>query len=604
MNRHKQLRHPDHAMITRLFIRLLPVQILIVAMSAVNNIVDGAVAGRCIDATTVGVVGLYYSMICILNAIGNVMLGGTAVLCGRSMGKGDFERTNGIFTLNLTVTFMAGAMLTAASMIMPSSIAGWLGASEELTQSLQIYIRGYAIGIIPQLLAQQIAAFLQMERQSTRGMAGIIGMIAGNVILDIVLVAVLDMGIWGLALATAASNWIYFLILIPYYLSGESQIRFRFSTIRWGDLPLLVRIGIPGAMLVFCLAIRGVIINRVLLRWSGSDGLAALAAFNMISGLFIAFALGTGAVVRMLSSIFMGEEDRTSLKALLSVAFRRMMPVSFVVTIIVFILTKPISLLFFPDTASEAYRQSVSLFTIYSFCIPGIVIIQIITNYFQSGGHNTFVNVLAVFDGLISMAVPALILAPKLGALGVWISNPIGIILTILATPVYCMIFWKRIPRSADEWMCLRPDFGVPDEDRLDISFSSRDKKTMVKVIETAEKVTAFCEEHSVDSRTAYFASLCLEEMAGNVVEHGFGADKYSHHIDLRVIRLAEGILLRIKDDCRPFNPEEIGTMGAEDDPAENIGIRIVRNISDEMSYHNLLGLNVLTIRLSEGKED
>ena len=78
MNRHKQLRHPDHAMITRLFIRLLPVQILIVAMSAVNNIVDGAVAGRCIDATTVGVVGLYYSMICILNAIGNVMLGGAA----------------------------------------------------------------------------------------------------------------------------------------------------------------------------------------------------------------------------------------------------------------------------------------------------------------------------------------------------------------------------------------------------------------------------------------------------------------------------------------------------------------------------------------------
>lgn len=152
--------------------------------------------------------------------------------------------------------------------------------------------------------------------------------------------------------------------------------------------------------------------------------------------------------------------------------------------------------------------------------------------------------------------------------------------------------------------MCLRSDFGVPDEDRLDISFSSRDKKTMGKVIETAEKVTAFCEEHSVDSRTAYFASLCLEEMAGNVVEHGFGADKYSHHIDLRVIRLAEGILLRIKDDCRPFNPEEIGTMGAEDDPAENIGIRIVRNISDEMSYHNLLGLNVLTIRLSEGKED
>jgi hypothetical protein len=61
------------------------------------------------------------------------------------------------------------------------------------------------------------------------------------------------------------------------------------------------------------------------------------------------------------------------------------------------------------------------------------------------------------------------------------------------------------MPRSVDEWMCLRPDFGVPDEDRLDISFSSRDAESMSKVVETAEKVTAFCEEHSVDSKTAYY---------------------------------------------------------------------------------------------------
>lgn len=91
--------------------------------------------------------------------------------------------------------------------------------------------------------------------------------------------------------------------------------------------------------------------------------------------------------------------------------------------------------------------------------------------------------------------------------------------------------------------------------------------------------------------------------MAGNVVEHGFNADKYSHHLDLRVIRLDDGILLRIKDDCRPFNPQEIEKMGSDEDLARNIGIRIVRNISDEMSYHNLLGLNVLSIRLSERKE-
>ena len=46
--------------------RLLPVQAAIIAMSSVNTIVDGVVAARFIDASTVGVIGLYYSMLRIL----------------------------------------------------------------------------------------------------------------------------------------------------------------------------------------------------------------------------------------------------------------------------------------------------------------------------------------------------------------------------------------------------------------------------------------------------------------------------------------------------------------------------------------------------------
>ena len=47
------------SMIEKLFFRMLPVQILILAMGAVNSIVDGAMAGTYIDASTVGVIGLY-----------------------------------------------------------------------------------------------------------------------------------------------------------------------------------------------------------------------------------------------------------------------------------------------------------------------------------------------------------------------------------------------------------------------------------------------------------------------------------------------------------------------------------------------------------------
>ena len=48
-------------------------------------------------------------------------------------------------------------------------IADLLGANETLKAPLCTYITGYAIGIIPQLLGQQFASSLQLERKEKLG---------------------------------------------------------------------------------------------------------------------------------------------------------------------------------------------------------------------------------------------------------------------------------------------------------------------------------------------------------------------------------------------------------------------------------------------------
>lgn len=583
----------DSGMLTKLFFKLLPVQCLIVAMSAVNSIVDGVIAARCIDATAVGIVGLYYSMVSVLQAVGAVLLGGTAVLCGKAMGCGDMKKTSTVFTVNLTTALAAGILFTALSFIVPGPIAGILGASEELKPALMEYVRGYGVGIMPLLLGQQIASFLQMERQSTRGYAGIAGMIITNTVLDLVFVAVMGLGVWGLALATSLSNWVYLLILAPYYQKGRSQLKLDLKTFDFKILGQMTVIGIPGAVLVFVLAIRGITLNRILLRYVGNAGLSAQSALNMLNGLFVAFALGIGATLRMLASIFFGEEDRDSLKRLMRIALTKTFPMSFIVTALVAALSAFIASIFFPDRSSEVFTLTRQLFLIYSLCIPLIVLVQIISNYLQAGGHNIFVNVLSVFDGFFSMIIPALILAPRMGALGVWISNPIGITLTLLLSFGYACVFNRGFPRTADEWMLFREGFGVPDEDRLDIAIRDMDD-----VMRTAEQVQAFCEEHGMDERTAYYSALCMEEMAGNVVGHGFTKDnKNDHMVEAKVICKDGKIMLRLKDDCVRFDPMERAGQHTGD-PFRNVGLKMVTSISEEMMYQHMMGLNVLTIRI------
>lgn len=587
-----------NAILSRLFFRLLPIQVLLVAMGAVNSIIDGAVAGRFISAETVGVIGLFYSMVQVISAVNSVLLGGTAVLCGRYMGRGEMQKTRGVFSLNLTVSLLIGSLLTVVCFLFPGQMADVLGANDTLRQPLMDYMVGFAVGIIPQLLAGQLASFLQMERKDKLGYVGIAAMLVVNIVLDVLFVAVFRMDVRGLALATALANWVYFLILASYYFTKKAQLRYSFRSIFWSELPGMVRIGLPGATLVFCLAVRSLVINRILLRYAGQDGLSAMSAFNMVCCLFIALCLGAGAVVRMLTSIFMGEEDRDSMKSLIRIAFTQCLLLSVAVGAVVVLLASAMTGIFFTDPTSNVYILTRQIFVIYGFCVPLVLMCSVPSNYLQAMGHSVFVNIQSVFDGLLGMVIPAVILAPVMGAMGVWLANPIGIVLTILLVPVYALIFWKRVPRSLDEWMFLKSDFGVSDEDRLELTITR-----MEDVTQTAAQVQAFCDAHGTAGRTAYLAALSLEEMAGNVVRHGFAADRKAHSMNCRVVYTKKGILLRIKDDCIPFNPQEWMDMVKPDDPTRNIGIRMVYRLAQDVSYQNLLGLNVLTIVLSDEGE-
>ena len=85
--------------------------------------------------------------------------------------------------------------------------------------------------------------------------------------------------------------------------------------------------------------------------------------------------------------------------------------------------------------------------------------------------------------------------------------------------------------------------------------------------------------------------------MAGNIVQHGF-PDGKKHLVDVRVVNRTDGLLLRIKDDCRAFDPKEKLALIDPEDVTHNIGLRMTARFAREMSYSNVLGLNVLTILL------
>ncbi|MCR5748410.1 MAG: ATP-binding protein [Lachnospiraceae bacterium] len=579
----------------KLFYKLLLVQIMIAAMGSINSLIDGIIAGRFIDAMTVGVIGLFFPIVFIMNAISAVISGGSAVLSGRYIGSGDLKKTNGIFSLSIAITVLVSFFLVAAAVFFPGLIARFCGAEDSLIQPLKLYILGNAIGFLPQLLSQQLASFLQLERQSQRNYIGIATMIVSNVTFNILFVVVFKMGVFGLALSTSMCNWLYLLVLLPYYFQKNSQLKFSTGNIFWEKLGELLKIGIPGAFILFCLSLREPVLNRIVIRYAGPDGISAKAALSMIGGIFTSVCLGAGAVVRMLSSIYRGEEDRDSLKSLLKLCYTKIMILALVTAGFMMLVSGLIAEWYFPDRSSEVYKLAYDYFILYAVATPFIMIVQIENNYLQAMGHNICVNVISFMDGFANVVCLAFLLAPLFGVIGIWWATPLGSLLSSLIYPIYAIICKRGIPANANEWMILEKDFGSEDNDRLIMLLSD-----MTEVTETAEKVQSFCSSHGLSKKTAMYSALCLEEMTRNVVEFGFEDNKRKYYLNSRIVYKKGEVLLRIKDDCKAFDPVDMYKRLNAEDPAMNIGIKMVMRIAEDVSYQNFLGLNVLTIGLKE----
>ena len=151
----------------------------------------------------------------------------------------------------------------------------------------------------------------------------------------------------------------------------------------------------------------------------------------------------------------------------------------------------------------------------------------------------------------------------------------------------------RKATLRADDLLLLSDSFGVPASERMDLSVRS-----VEEVVSIAERVQSFCLSKGIDGRRAYLAGLSLEEMAGNIVDHGFTKDSKRHAIDVRVVHKGDDVILRIKDDCVPFDPGMRRQLDEGGDLSKNIGIRMVFGIARDVQYQNILGLNVLTIRI------
>ncbi|MCR5657432.1 MAG: ATP-binding protein [Butyrivibrio sp.] len=578
--------------VSKLFFRLLPVQIVLSAIGSINGIVSSLFASNAVGVEAVSAIGLFSPFNMVITTLAGVFAVGSQMVCATYMGKNELENTQRVFSLDITISVVSSLVLSAFMVIFVAlSGARFLTGDETVIRYFNQYMLGQTLGVLPLMLGQQCATFLSLENMMRRITVASIVYIIFNVIFNFVFLRVLKMEALGLAIAASIGMWIYFGIQAEHFLSGRSVYKLKLVKGMFKELKDVLKIGSHGALVNIYMIIRAGIVNGLMVKYAGSVGVSAFTAANTLLGFFWAIPAGMVSVSRMLMSVYTGEQDRESLKANMKTALYKCVPIMTLVAVFIIIFGDFFTRIYFNDPSSEVYRLTLWGYRILPFAMPLSVICNHFVCYGQTSDKEVLINVVSIFDGAISVSLFSFLLTPVIGLSGVYIANVINGLVSIVIILIYSVFKNKKFPTNLDELMVIPEDFGASKEDRIDVAITR-----MEEVINISEKITDFCLEKGVDTRRANLAGLFMEEMSGNVVDHGFTKDNKDHTIDIRVVYKDGKLVLRIKDDCIPFDPKSRSSIMDPDDITKNIGIRMVYKLAEKIEYQNILGLNVLTI--------
>ena len=600
----------ESRMVRGQFFRLLPYQVLLIVITAVNGIADSVVASNYIGNSAMTAIGMFGPVNHFLYAISIMLVSGSVILCGQYMGRNQTGELRNVFSVNLVFSLGISLLLSLAMGLSASfNLTAGLVASPEDAEALKAYFIGQALGIPGLVLGQQLFSFLSLENKTRLTMAATLACVLVNVGLDLLFVNVLNMGTFGLALATSVSEWVFFAIMALYYVFGKTMIRFSLHDLRFKEVGTMIQLGYPGSISRFVEMFRCVIVNALIMKFVGSTGMSSFAASNSVMAIFWALPFGMMAVARMLLSISVGAEDRSGTIVNMSVTLRWGLLLICCVTAAVIALAEPFTRLFFHDPSEPVYGMTVMALRILPLCMIFSTVSLIFCCYYQVIQKKVCSILLPILDGMLFVVLLSLVLIPAMGMNGLYLANVLNGVLCLAAIVLFSVAARKRIPRNLEELMAMPESFGAGENDILDFAV-----RNMEDVVEVAGQVEEFCLSRGVDSRRAVLSGLALEEMAGNVVKHGFRKSSGKRRLDIRVTVKDGEVIMRVRDDCAVFNPnEKLKFLQQTDDKANReigeavseaskvsyyTGIRLASGISKEMNYDNILGLNVLLLRI------
>ena len=263
-----------------LICRLAVPSIISMLITTFYNMADTFFVGQLNNTSATGAVGVVFSLMAIIQAVGFFFGHGSGNYISRKLGSHETEAAARMATTGAVFSFLAGVLMTVAGLIFLEPIADLLGATPTILPYAKDYMRVILLGAPVMCTSLVLNNQLRFQGNATYAMIGLSSGGILNIILDPILIFGFDMGVMGAAVATVVSQAVSFLLLLLGCQRGDSlKLNLRLFTPKLSYLAEIARGGTPSLGRQGLNSVAVMCLNRMM----GAYGDAAIAAMAIVS---------------------------------------------------------------------------------------------------------------------------------------------------------------------------------------------------------------------------------------------------------------------------------------------------------------------------------
>ncbi len=287
----RQMTEPP---VGRLICRLAVPCIISMLVTSFYNMADTYFVGLLKSNAATGAVGVVFSMMAIIQAVGFFFGQGSGNYISRELGKRNYQEASNMAATGFFSALASGFVICILGQIFLEPLAYLLGSTDTILEHTKAYLRVILLGAPWMTASLVLNNQLRFQGSASYAMVGIVTGAIINIGLDPLLIITFELGVAGAGWATIISQFISFCLLLIGCSKGSNiKIHFRNFKFQWFYYKMIFKGGLPS-LARQCLASLATICLNHAAKPFGDAAIAAMGVVQRITMFGASAMLGFG----------------------------------------------------------------------------------------------------------------------------------------------------------------------------------------------------------------------------------------------------------------------------------------------------------------------